>query len=97
MQPEIAAAADRISELKTSMHAQAGTCPPVEGRSEDDEFRKFQALQEDTQLVEMYNAETEKSCRVGVWWEGWLIVGDLRSQGIVGSMALDFERDESVV
>lgn len=82
--------------MKTSVLAQAGTTLPAEELSEADEFRKFEALQEDMKLVEMYNAETEKRCRNGVWWEGWLIVEDLKRQGIVGSKLFVYERDTSV-
>lgn len=82
--------------MKTSVLAQAGTTLPAEELSEADEFRKFEALQEDMKLVEMYNAETEKRCRNGVWWEGWLIVEGLKRQGIVGSKLFVYERDTSV-
>lgn len=51
--------------------------------SEADEIGMFEALQEDMKLVEMYHAETEKRCSKGVWWEGWLIVQDLKRQSIV--------------
>ena len=64
--------------------------------SEADEFRKFEALQEDMKLVEMFNSETEKRCRNGVWWEGWLIVQDLRRQGIVGSKPFVYAEDNSL-
>ena len=74
--------------------AQATTNLPAES-SEADEFRKFEALQEDMKLVEMYNAEMEKRCRKGVWWEGWLIVQDLERQGIVGSKPFVYEGDKS--
>ena len=75
--------------------AQADTDDPAEKPSEAaDEFQKFEALQEDVKLVEMYNAETEKRCRNGVWWEGWLIVEDLKKQGIVGSIPFVYKRDK---
>lgn len=95
-QPEIAAAVDRIEETKTSVLAQADVGSPAKEHCEADEFRKFEALQEDVKLVEMYNAETEKRCRNGVWWEGWLIVEDLKRKGIVGSEPYVYERDGSV-
>ena len=84
--------------MKTSVSAApADATVPAEPPSEAaDEFRKFEALQEDVKLVEMYNAETEKRCRNGVWWEGWLIVEDLRKQGIVGSKPFVYPRDDSV-
>lgn len=83
--------------MKTSvLGAQADTTVLAETPSEAaDEFRQFEALQEDVKLVEMYNAETEKRCKNGVWWEGWLIVEDLRKQGIVGSKPFVYERDDS--
>ena len=95
-QPEIAAAVDRIEETKTSVLAQADVDSPAKEHCKADEFRKFEALQEDMKLVEMYNAETEKRCRNGVWWEGWLIVEDLKRKGIVGSKSYVYERDSSV-
>ncbi|CAF9936393.1 MAG: hypothetical protein ALECFALPRED_006839 [Alectoria fallacina] len=95
-QPEIVAAADRIEEMKTSILAQAEINSPPNEQCEADEFRWFEALQEDMKLVEMYNAEVEKRSRNGVWWEGWLIVEDLKRQGIVGSKPFVYERDISV-
>ena len=92
-QPEITAAVNRIEQMKAS--AQATTNLPAES-SEADEFRKLEALQEDMKLVEIYNAETEKRCRKGVWWEGWLIVEDLKRQGIVGSRPFVYEGDRSL-
>ena len=60
--------------------------PELESKpSAAEEHGTFEALQEDLELVEMYNAETEKRCRNGVWWEGWLIAEDLKRQGVVGS------------
>lgn len=82
--------------MKTSVLVQTDKSPPAEGPSEADGFRKLEALQEDMRLVEMYCTETEKRCRSGVWWEGWLIVQDLKRQGVVGSKAFVNERDESV-
>ena len=93
--PEIAAAVDRIGAMKTPMHPDTNL--QAQEPSEADEFRKFEALQEDMRLVEMYCAEMEKRCSRGVWWEGWLIVQDLRRQGIVGSRPFVVERDEPVV
>lgn len=81
--------------MKRSVSAQATTSLPAES-SEADEFRKLEALQEDMKLVEMYNAETEKRCRKGVWWEGWLIVQDLKRQGIVGSVPFIYAGDKSL-
>lgn len=51
----------------------------------ENEIGKFERLHEDARLVEMYDAEMEKRCEEGVWWEGWLIVEDLKDRGIVGS------------
>lgn len=96
LQPEIAAAVDRIEETKTSVFAQADATSPAKEQCEAEEFRKFEALQEDMKLVEMYNAETEKRCRNGVWWEGWLIVKDLKRKGIVGSKPYVYEGDSLV-
>ncbi|KAF6219111.1 hypothetical protein HO133_004936 [Letharia lupina] len=92
-QPAIAAAVDRIEEMKRSVLAQGDAGSSAEEPSEADEFRKFEAFQEEMKLVEMYNAETEKRCRSGVWWEGWLIVQDLNRQGIAGSKPFVYERD----
>ena len=96
LQPEIAAAVDRIEETRTSLLVRADANLPARGPSEADEFSKFEALQEDMELVEMYNAETEKRCRNGVWWEGWLIVENLKRQGIVGSKPFVYARDDFV-
>ena len=92
--PEIAAAVDRIEELKTPTHPDTNL--PAKEPSEADHFRKVEALQEDVRLVEMYCTEMEKRCRSGVWWEGWLIVRDLKRQGIVGSKPFGGGGDESV-
>lgn len=94
--PEIAAAVDRIEEIKTSIFAHPDTNSQAQEPSEADEFRKFEALQEDVKLVEMYCTEMEKRCRNGVWWEGWLIVRDLKRQGIVGSRPLGGGGDKPV-
>lgn len=96
LQPEIAVAAERIAEMKTSVLAPAESSLSVGESSEAKGFRKFQVMQEDLKLVEIYNAETEKRCRNGVWWEGWLIVEDLKRQGIVGSKPFVYDRDNSV-
>ena len=88
LRPEIAAAVDRIEEIKTSILAQADANIPATEHAEADEFRMSEALQEDTKLVEMYNLEMEKRIKNGVWWEGWLVVAELRKRGIVGSKAL---------
>ena len=70
---------------------------PVKDRpSNADEVRKFEALQEDVRLVEMYCAEMEKRCSRGIWWEGWLILRDLKRKGIVGSMPAVGGKDEEV-
>lgn len=79
--------------MKRSVLAQGDAGSSAEEPSEADEFRKFEAFQEEMKLVEMYNAETEKRCRSGVWWEGWLIVQDLNRQGIAGSKPFVYERD----
>ncbi|CAF9927143.1 hypothetical protein IMSHALPRED_007133 [Imshaugia aleurites] len=96
LQPEVAAATGRMEKMKESVLARANTNIPAEESSEADEFRKFEIMQEDLKLVEMYNAETEKRCRNGVWWEGWLIVEDLKRQGIVGSKPFVYDRGDSV-
>ena len=82
--------------MKTSVLAPAESSLSVGESSEAKGFRKFQVMQEDLKLVEIYNAETEKRCRNGVWWEGWLIVEDLKRQGIVGSKPFVYDRDNSV-
>ena len=88
LQPEIAAAVDRIEDIKTSILALADANVPESEPSAAEEYGTFESLQEDMELVEMYNAETEKRCRNGVWWEGWLIAEDLKRQGVVGSKPL---------
>ena len=52
-----------------------------------DESKQFRYWQEDMFFVETYNAEMEKRCKSGIWWEGWLIVEDLKQHGIAGSNA----------
>lgn len=79
-----------------SLLVQADANLPAGSLFETDEFPKFEALQEDMEFVEMYNAETEKRCRNGVWWEGWLIVEILKRQGIFGSKPYIYARDDSV-
>lgn len=88
LQPEIAAAVDRIEDMKMSVLAVADANVPKSESSAAEEYGTFEALQEDMELVEMYNAETEKRCRNGVWWEGWLVAEDLKRQGVVGSKPL---------
>ncbi|KAL9131698.1 MAG: hypothetical protein Q9217_000439 [Psora testacea] len=44
-------------------------------------------LELDMALVDMYNSEMEVRCANGIWWEGWLVVGELRRRGIVGSVS----------
>lgn len=79
-QPEVQDAISRIEEYRESPSA-----------GFDSENRLSQAisssemLQEDLMLVEMYNTEMEARCRDGIWWEGWLIVEELKQKGIVGS------------
>ena len=95
LQPEIAAAVDRIEDIKTSILALADANVPESEPSAAEEYGTFESLQEDMELVEMYNAETEKRCRNGVWWEGWLIAEDLKRQGVVGSKPLVCATDSS--
>ena len=95
LQPEIAAAVDRIEDIKTSILALADANMPKTASSAAEEYGTFEALQEDMELVEMYNAETEKRCRNGVWWEGWLIAEDLKKKGVVGSKPLVCATDGS--
>lgn len=79
-QPEILAATSRIEAYRNS---------PSSVFDSDGELNKAittsESLQKDLLLVEMYNAEMETRSQDGVWWEGWLVVEDLKSTGIVGS------------
>ena len=43
------------------------------------------SLRSDLNLVDKYNAEMEKRCENGIWWDGWLIVRDLKRQGLIGN------------
>ena len=79
-QPEIAAAMSRLGEVHNAMVSNSNNGEIMRQESEASED-----LQNDLILVEMYNAEMEKRCESGVWWEGWLVVDELRRQGIVGS------------
>ncbi len=40
----------------------------------------------DMVLVDLYTTEMKRRCLKGVWWEGWLVVEDLRRRGVVGSV-----------
>ena len=97
-QREIAAAVLRIEQTRMSaVSTQTDKTLSAGDSSEADEIGMFEALQEDTKLVEMYHAETEKRCSKGVWWEGWLIVQDLKRQGIVGSKPFVNQGDKYVI
>lgn len=37
----------------------------------------MEGFQEDIRFVECYEREMEARCESGVWWEGWMIVGEL--------------------
>ena len=99
--PEIAAAIHRIAATKTAIKASVSVSAQAiapsstlrEGKSHfklaNNEDRRFKALQADIALVEMYNVETEKRCKKGIWWEGWLIVEELKMkmkkrEGVIG-------------
>ena len=45
-------------------------------------------LELDRAFVETYDIEIEARCTNGIWWEGWLVVKELRRRGIVGSVSL---------
>jgi len=93
-QPEIQAAVARIESIDESqMSVDTDISLPLRIELAD-ELRCFEDLQEDTKLIEMYNAEMEKRCREGVWWEGWLIVEELKKQGIVGSIPYVYARGD---
>lgn len=79
-QPEIQAAISRIEAYRN--------CPSSVFDSDgelNEATTTSESLQEDLMLVEMYNAEMETRSLDGVWWEGWLVVEELKSKGIVGS------------
>lgn len=80
--PHPAAHADGVSPARTEF---------------DDELEQFESLRPDLLFVEMYKVEMEKRCREGISWEGWLIVEDLKSQGIVGSVPSVYGRDDDGV
>ena len=93
-QPEIQAAMERIDGLKTSAMSSDDARISMPERNSQNELSQYGNLQEDLKLVELYNADMEKRCSKGVWWEGWLIVRDLKSQGIVGSESHVYENTD---
>lgn len=75
-QPEIGAAIARINKYHCSVNA-------VFDNGAETHIPSAKELQKDLFLVETYQAEMEKRCAKGVWWEGWLIVRELEGGGVV--------------
>lgn len=96
LQPEVAAAVERIDTMKRMILEQEDGNEELKGLFKDDGMGSV-ALQEDLKLVEMYNAEMERRCADGVWWEGWLIVEDLKRWGVVGSELFVYDRADTDV
>ena len=86
-QPEIQAAMERINDVEASAMSASDIGLLTLGNGLDVGLAHDENLRRDVQLVELYNAEMEKRCSKGVWWEGWLVVEDLKWQGFVGSKA----------
>ena len=84
-QPEIRAVIEHIEDVKASAMSANDTGILMEENGFEVELAQDEDLRDDVELVEFYNAEMEKRCSKGVWWEGWLIVEDLKRQGIIGS------------
>ena len=84
-QPEIRAVIEHIEDVKASAMSANDTGILMEENGFEVEFAQDEDLRDNVELVELYNAEMEKRCSKGVWWEGWLIVEDLKRQGIMGS------------
>lgn len=45
----------------------------------------FHAYLTDSVFVRMYADEMKARCKMGVWWEGWRIIEDLKRKGVIGS------------
>ena len=84
-QPEIQAAMERINDLEASAMSASDVSLLRHENGLDVRLAHDENLRQDMELVELYNAEMEKRCSRGVWWEGWLVVEDLKRQGSVGS------------
>ena len=84
-QPEIRAVIEHIEDIKASAMSANDTGILMEENGFEVELARDDDLRDDVELVELYNAEMEKRCSKGIWWEGWLIVEDLKRQGIMGS------------
>jgi len=92
-QPEIRAAMRRIeSTRKSRMSVRTYRASPSRPASAH-ENKYFEDLQKDMMLVDMYNAEMEERCSEGIWWQGWLVVEELKCRGIVGSVLLVHQRN----
>ena len=63
--------------------ANAGFLPPAGADNDSVDILKSR---DDEILARLYHAEMEKRCSEGVWWEGWMIVEDLKRQGMIGSV-----------
>ena len=46
---------------------------------------EYQAFMKDLVFLQTYADEMKARCEKGVWWEGWLIIEDLRDRGVLGS------------
>ncbi|KAL2039408.1 hypothetical protein N7G274_007680 [Stereocaulon virgatum] len=84
-QPEIRAAMERINNVEASAMSASDVGFLTHGNGLDVELAHDENLQQDVEIVQLYNVEMEKRCSRGVWWEGWLVVADLKQQGFVGS------------
>jgi hypothetical protein len=78
---------ERINDVEASAMSASDIGLLTLGNGLDVGLAHDENLRRDVQLVELYNAEMEKRCSKGVWWEGWLVVEDLKWQGFVGSKA----------
>lgn len=84
-QPEIRAVLEHIEDVKASAVSANDPGILIEENGFEVELAQDEDLRDDVELVELYNAEMEKRCSKGVWWEGWLVVEELKRQGIMGS------------
>ena len=90
MKPPVLARASTSLSLVHDFQPNIGNDPAIIDAVEAEmaavhEAKQFQSLQDDLNFVAVYDAEMERKCRKGVWWEGWLVVANLERRGIVGS------------
>ena len=46
---------------------------------------RFRALLKDMTFVRMYRDEVKVRAERGLWWEGWMVLEELRGPGVIPS------------